>query len=229
MSMKMRVAVLAFLSVLVLAPAFAATREVGPIVSNVVQPLTDAATIEVDGSQAFAFSVTLGGSRTLANPGNLVAGSIYVFQISQDGTGNRTLSYDTNYRFAGGTPPVLSTAASSRDILTFWTDGTLMHSISVVKDMAVELLAPSGLTASTNQTAQITLNWTDNSSNETGFVIQQDDGFGTWSQVGTVGPGITSFVDDGFATTPGDYTYRVLAKRNAVLSTASNSAQGTSL
>lgn len=91
------------------------------------QALTDGATINWNvASGAFA-TVTLGGNRTLANPTNLLAGASYAVKVTQDGTGSRTLAYGSVYKWAGGVVPVLSTAASAVDILTFISDGTNMY------------------------------------------------------------------------------------------------------
>ncbi len=81
--------------------------------------LTDAACIAVSSSNANNFVVTLGGNRTLkamtpAQPGQ--TGLIYVYQ---DGTGSRTLAYNSVYKFSGGTAPTLTTTASAVDILSY--------------------------------------------------------------------------------------------------------------
>lgn len=81
--------------------------------------LTDGATITPDFADSNNFSVTLAGNRTLANPTNLVAGQSGSIFITQDGTGSRTLAYGSYWDFAGGTAPVLSTAASSVDRLDY--------------------------------------------------------------------------------------------------------------
>lgn len=80
--------------------------------------LTDAASIATDASLSNVFHVTLGGNRTLANPTNLVAGGTYIWKINQDGTGSRTLAFDTLFKFAGGTAPVASTPLNSIDVLS---------------------------------------------------------------------------------------------------------------
>ncbi len=77
-------------------------------------PLTDAATIAVDMGAGFNFSVTLGGNRTLGAPTNSIAGQSGLILVTQDGTGSRTLSYNTAWKFAGGTPTA-STAAGTVD------------------------------------------------------------------------------------------------------------------
>jgi len=81
--------------------------------------LTDGATITPDFAVTNNYSVTLGGNRTLANPTNTVAGQSGSIFITQDGTGSRTLAYGTNYDFAGGTAPTLSTAASAVDRIDY--------------------------------------------------------------------------------------------------------------
>ena len=81
--------------------------------------LTDGATITPDLADSNNFSVTLGGNRTLANPTNTVAGQSGSIFITQDGTGSRTLAYGTNYDFAGGTAPTLSTTAGAVDRIDY--------------------------------------------------------------------------------------------------------------
>lgn len=80
--------------------------------------LTDGATVTPDFSLGNNFVLTLGGSRTLANATNQVAGqsgSIFIVQS----TGSHTLSYGSNYDFAGGTAPTLSTAAGAVDRIDY--------------------------------------------------------------------------------------------------------------
>ena len=81
--------------------------------------LTDGATITPDLADSNNYSVTLGGNRTLANPTNITAGQSGSIFVSQDGTGSRTLAYGTDWDFAGGTAPTLSTAASSVDRIDY--------------------------------------------------------------------------------------------------------------
>jgi len=89
--------------------------------------LTDAASISWNLQTQQVAKVTLGGSRTLAAPSNMVDGYTYILRVIQDGTGSRTLSYNSVFKWPNGTAPVLSTAASSIDILTFVSDGTNMY------------------------------------------------------------------------------------------------------
>jgi len=91
--------------------------------------LTDAASISWDASTNQVTSVTLTDNRTLAAPTNLVDGGVYTIMVIQDGTGSRTLSYNAVFKFAGGTAPTLTTAASAKDILVFYSDGTNMYEV----------------------------------------------------------------------------------------------------
>lgn len=84
-----------------------------------VTALTDASTIAVDFANSNNFSVTLGGNRTLGNPTNQVAGQSGSLFVTQDGTGSRTLAYSSDWEFAGGTAPTLSTAASAVDRIDY--------------------------------------------------------------------------------------------------------------
>lgn len=71
--------------------------------------------------------------------------------------------------------------------------------------------APTNLTSTVNSVTQITLNWTDNSSDETGFKIERSpDGTTGWSQIATPAANATSFVNTGL-TASTSYHYRVRA------------------
>jgi hypothetical protein len=81
--------------------------------------LTDAATIAVDMSTFINAVVTLGGNRTLGSPTNEKVGQTGYIRIVQDGTGSRTLAYGTDWEFAGGSAPVLTTTAAAQDLLFY--------------------------------------------------------------------------------------------------------------
>lgn len=78
--------------------------------------------------------------------------------------------------------------------------------------------APSGLALRPQSFSQITLNWADNSGNETGFQIQRSTDGTNFSVVGSVGANVTTYTDTGLASAT-TYTYRVVA-----LGSAGNSA-----
>jgi predicted outer membrane repeat protein len=84
-------------------------------------------------------------------------------------------------------------------------------------------IAPSGLTAQAGGTGQISLGWTDQSSNETGFKIERSTDGTTFTQIATVGANVTSYADTGL--TPGTrYSYRVRATSSTGDSSYSNQA-----
>ena len=86
--------------------------------------LTDAASVAVDLSLANNFTLTLAGNRTLAAPTNVTAGQSGVIVVTQDGTGSRTLAYNSIYKFAGGTAPTLTTTASAVDVLAYYVESS---------------------------------------------------------------------------------------------------------
>jgi hypothetical protein len=88
-----------------------------------VVALTDAATIAVDLSLGNNFSVTLAGNRTLGAPTNQTAGQSGVIVVTQDGTGSRTLAYNSVYKFAGGTAPTLTAGVGGAvDVLAYYVE-----------------------------------------------------------------------------------------------------------
>ncbi len=89
--------------------------------------LTDASSIAWDLDDNQVAQVTLGGNRALANPTNKVAGATYILIVKQDVSSTRTLSYGSDYKFPGGTAPVLTNGASAVDILSFISDGTYLY------------------------------------------------------------------------------------------------------
>ena len=91
--------------------------------------LADGATISWDASANQVTSVTITDNRTMAAPTNLVDGAVYLLMIIQDGTGSRTMSWNAVFKFTGGTAPTLTTTASAKDILIFYSDGTNMYEI----------------------------------------------------------------------------------------------------
>ena len=84
-----------------------------------ISALTSAATITIDMADSNNFSVTLAHNATFANPSNDTAGQAGSIFITQDGTGSRTASFGTDWEFAGGTAPTLTTTASATDRIDY--------------------------------------------------------------------------------------------------------------
>lgn len=100
-----------------------------------VSALTDGATITPDFATANNFSVTLGGNRTLANPSNITAGQSGVIIVTQDGTGSRTLSFGSYWKFPAGTAPTLTTTASKVDAIVYYCESTTRISAQAILNM----------------------------------------------------------------------------------------------
>ena len=81
--------------------------------------LTDASTISVNFNSGQNFDVRLGGNRNLGAPTNVQSGQTGSFFVRQDGTGSRTLSFNSAYKFVGGTAPTLTTTASAVDRIDY--------------------------------------------------------------------------------------------------------------
>jgi hypothetical protein len=88
--------------------------------------------------------------------------------------------------------------------------------------------APSSLTATATSSTQINLAWTDNSSDETGFIIQQrsPSGSGSWSTIHTTGAGATSYSVTGL-TASTNYGFRVAATRTSPSGTSGYTAEAS--
>jgi len=90
--------------------------------------------------------------------------------------------------------------------------------------------APSNLKVNTVGASQVTLGWTDNSNNESGFVIEQcrNKNCNDAVQVGQVGVNVTTFTDTAlFANT--QYYYRVRAVNLGGSSAYSNTVTAKTL
>lgn len=120
--------------------------------------------------------------------------------------------------------PVAESISYNKSLIRTWSDNISLHSeLVVVSKFSVSSITlsetatigeswsrtittltptpPSGLNASRQANAGgVNLSWTDNSSNETAFVIERSLNGSTWTEVGTVGPNVTTDTD--WATIP---------------------------
>jgi len=98
-----------------------------------ITALTDGATITIDMAASNNFSVTLAGNRTFANPSNDTAGQSGSIFITQDGSGSRTASWGTDWDFAGGTAPTLTTTAGAVDRIDYVIkDASNIHAVATL-------------------------------------------------------------------------------------------------
>ncbi len=99
-------------------------------INQTTQVLVDDSVIYWNANGGTIAEITLGDvGRTLTITG-VVAGTTYILKIIQDSGGNRTITTYTNFKWAGGTIPTLSTAAGAEDVLSAITwDGTNFYGI----------------------------------------------------------------------------------------------------
>jgi len=88
-------------------------------VYNPIVTVTDAACISVNFALGNNFLVTLGDNRTLKKPAECTVGQGGNIYFVQDGTGSRTLSFNTAWQFVSASVPSLSTGAADVDMLVF--------------------------------------------------------------------------------------------------------------
>ena len=79
------------------------------------------------------YSIALANNITLANPtgiGNTQSGSIF---LSQDSTGNRTVTFGSYWRFPSGSAPSLSTVGNSQDRIDYvvFSSNTIHASVTL--------------------------------------------------------------------------------------------------
>lgn len=87
-------------------------------------------------------------------------------------------------------------------------------------------IAPANLTTSPLSASKIQLNWTDNSSNETGFIVQRAAVNGSFSGIDSVSTNVTTYVDSNL-TAATTYVYRILAYNSGGASNPSNTSSAT--
>lgn len=94
-----------------------------------------ATTIALDLSLSNNFETTLTGNTTMGLPTNIVVGQSGMIKVTQDATGGRTMAFNSVFKFAGGTAPVLSTAANAVDELCYYVDSASRIVITALKDV----------------------------------------------------------------------------------------------
>ena len=109
------------------------------------------------------------------------------------------------------------------------TSATQTFTINMVtsgETLPIVPLAPSNLAATIISPVTINLNWTDASSDETGFKIERKNGAGSFVQIATVAANVTTYSDIGVSSAT-QYTYRVRAVSSVGNSAYSNESTAT--
>lgn len=101
------------------------TVTIGSVFNPTVQTLTDGATITWNVTNGGNAKVILGATGRTLSITNPVAGYTYTIEVVQDATGSRTITtWPSGTTWVSGTPPTLSTAANSVDIVVFYYNGS---------------------------------------------------------------------------------------------------------
>ena len=106
-----------------------------------VTSLTDAANIDINLAVGNNFAFTLEGNRTLNAPTNASEGQTGYIYVTQDGTGGRTLSFNSKYIFVSGTAPTLSTGAGAMDMLVYNVKEATGGTPSAITTLIIKALA----------------------------------------------------------------------------------------
>lgn len=94
-------------------------------VTSGVAALTFSSTLAVNAAAGNHFRVTMTANMTVSAPTNPVDGQKITFELIQDGTGSRTVTWNAAFDFGTTGAPTLTTTASKRDVVGFVYSGSL--------------------------------------------------------------------------------------------------------
>ena len=142
-----------------------------------------------------------------------------------------TVTNFVNQQINGGKWNLIGTynfaAGNSGNIkITDGFSGTNVVMADAIKLVAIPApAAPSGLTATAASSSQINLAWTDNSSNETGFVVARSTtSGGPYTDLVTLGANVTSYNNTGLTAST---TYYYVVRATGAGGSSANSAQAS--
>jgi Putative Ig domain len=176
----------------------------------------------------------------VTNPGNQTntEGDVVSLSVTATDPDGDPLSYS-----ASGLPPNLTInsttglisgtlaagSAGSYPVTVTASDGSLSGSASftwTVRPLPPPPAAPDNLAARVLSGHEVRLTWRDRSSNETAFEIQRSTNGGSFTSIGSVGPGVTLF-SDRTVRLDNTYRYRVRALGSPSPSGYSNEARAS--
>ena len=197
-----------------------------PIVFNVARalpaiPVLNAARVGAQVNLTWTDATPAAAFATLGNPANEVGfrieratGATGAFVALSNAPANTTSYNDTT---------AVSNLMYSYRVVAYNAAGDAASNTVIVVSLPS---APSNLTANTDTVGRVTLNWTDNATNEAGFIIQRALGNGAFTQIGTQGArsgsGNTATYADLTVASNRSYRYRVAAQNAAGPSAFSN-------
>jgi hypothetical protein len=173
-----------------------------------------------------------------ANPSDFIASQNSASQVTLTWTDNsfNEDNFIIQRRISGGTYTDLATLDSN---VTSYIDAAVASGITYDYRIASENAfgessyqelsilietipaAPSGLIATQVNATEVSLQWTDNSNNEDNFILQRRLSGGTFTDLATIDPDITTFSDVSI-TSDNTFEYRVYSENEAGQSGASN-------
>lgn len=191
---------------------FCTLRYAGSNGAMVWQQLFDSGNGNTD--VAVATGIVVDESGDVFVTGYTVTSGNYDFQTIKYKRDNGNQLWHSSFNGAAGKNdrPVGIGLSPAGDVLVGgWSDNGTDLDYYLLKYDAGSLNAPTGLTTTTVSNTSVQLGWTDNSGNEDGFKIERKLGAqGAYSQIATVGPGVTTFLDTDLVTN-NYYYYRVRA------------------
>jgi len=103
--------------------------------------LTSGTTVALDVRDGSVFTITLAhniGTFNWTSPAASGYVSSFVLQVTQDGTGSRTITWPSSVDWASATAPTLSTGAADVDVFVFYTidGGTIYYGFTAGQDMS---------------------------------------------------------------------------------------------
>ena len=101
-----------------------------------------------------------------------------------------------------------------KNIILFITTILILNSCTKDNEIIAIPSSPTNLISLKVTSDEVILNWTDNSTNESGYQIERKSGSGSYINVGKTGVNTTTFSDNGL-TPVTTYTYRVYAYNKA--------------
>jgi len=98
-----------------------------------VTSLSSSATMTIDLAVSNNFAVTLAATTVIKNPTNDTAGQSGSIFITQDGSGSRLATWESDWDFAGGTAPTLTTTAGAVDRVDYVIlDSSNIHAVATL-------------------------------------------------------------------------------------------------
>ena len=91
----------------------------GGAAANLTAANVSTATVTIDMASSCHHTVDMNGNKTFAAPSNQAVGQSGSIFLTQDGTGSRTASFNSAFKFNGGTAPTLTTAANAIDRIDY--------------------------------------------------------------------------------------------------------------